>query len=158
MRKNTMARLLLAVALGLLRLDSLRGRSKARQEIEQAGRHMWRSSSSKIMANLGNNVDVLTQENAALKEENQHERLKSEKSSNEKFETKHHRHTTKHSPTSANQSRHSTHKFTGYDALSSLPIRMAGAGAAVARTSSNWPSNSPCNQKCDWSDEAHHNR
>lgn len=96
MRKNTMARLLLAVALGLPLIAC--EDTKARQENEQLKAHV--AELVKDNGNLGNNIDVLTQENAALKEEI--ERLKAKKVQTKSSKTKHHRHTTKHSPTSAN--------------------------------------------------------
>jgi regulator of replication initiation timing len=96
MGKNTMTRLLLAVALGLPLIAC--EDTKARQEIEQLKAHV--AELVKDNGNLGNNVDVLTQENAALKEEN--ERLKAKRAQTKSSKTKHHRHTTKHSPTSAN--------------------------------------------------------
>ncbi len=68
MRKNTVAGLLLALALSLMACQD----TKARQENEQLKAQVQQLQKDK--SELGNRVDGLTKENAALKEEN--ERLK----------------------------------------------------------------------------------
>ena len=73
MRKNTIASLLFAAALGLPLISC--EDTKARQENEQLKAHV--SELVKDNGNLGNQVEALTQENAALKQEN--ERLKAKK-------------------------------------------------------------------------------
>ncbi len=84
MRKNTMAGLLFAVALGL----SLVGceDTKAREENEQLKTHV--AELVKESGDLGNRVDALTQENAALKQEN--EQLKKKPKSKKTKKSKHH--------------------------------------------------------------------
>ena len=84
MRKNTMAGLLFAVALGL----SLVGceDTKAREENEQLKTHV--AELVKDSGDLGNRVDALTQENAALKQEN--EQLKKKPKSKKTKKSKHH--------------------------------------------------------------------
>ena len=66
MRKNTIASLLFAVALGLPLISC--EDTKARQENEQLKAHV--AELVKDNGNLGNQVEALTQENAALKQEN----------------------------------------------------------------------------------------
>jgi regulator of replication initiation timing len=96
MRKNTMAGLLLAVALGLPLIGC--EDTKARQENEQLKAH--EAELVKENGDLGNRVDALTQENTALKREN--ERLKAKKAQTKSSKNKHHRHTTKHAAASPN--------------------------------------------------------
>jgi regulator of replication initiation timing len=96
MRRNTTASLLLAVALSLPLMGC--EDKKARQENEQLKAHV--AELVKDNGDLGNRVDALTQENAALKEEN--ERLKAKKSQTKSSKKKHHRHTTSHAATNAN--------------------------------------------------------
>jgi regulator of replication initiation timing len=96
MRKNTMASLLLAVALGLPLIAC--EDTKAREENEQLKAHV--AELVKNNGDLGNRVDALTQENTALKQEN--ERLKAKKAQTKSSKTKHHRHTTKRAATSPN--------------------------------------------------------
>ena len=93
MRKNTMASLLLVVALGLPLIAC--EDTKARQENGQLKVRV--AELVKDNGDLGNRVDELTQENAALKQEN--EQLKAKRSH---AKTKHRRHTTKHAATSPN--------------------------------------------------------
>ncbi len=87
MRKNNMAGLLFAVALGL----SLIGceDTKARQENEQLKAHV--AELVKESGDLGNRVDALTQENASLKQEN--EQLKKKANTKKTKKSKHHRST-----------------------------------------------------------------
>ncbi len=89
MRKNTMAGVLLAVALGLPLIGC--EDTKARQENEQLKAHV--AELVKNNGDLGNRVDALTQENTALKQEN--ERLKAKKTQTRSSKNKHHRHTSK---------------------------------------------------------------
>ncbi|MGB7846032.1 MAG: hypothetical protein WBL63_10480 [Candidatus Acidiferrum sp.] len=96
MRKNTMASLLLAVALGLPLVAC--EDTKARQENEQLKAHV--AELVKDNGELGNHVDALTQENAALKQEI--EQLKVKKAKTKTPKSKHHRHTTKRAATTAN--------------------------------------------------------
>lgn len=96
MRKNTIAGLLLAVALGLPLIGC--EDTKARQENEQLKAHV--AELVKNNGDLGNRVDVLTQENIALKQEN--ERLKAKKTQTKSSKNKHHRHTSKRAATSPN--------------------------------------------------------
>jgi regulator of replication initiation timing len=96
MRKNTMASLLLAVALGLPLIAC--EDTKARQENEQLKAQV--AELVKNNGDLGNRVDALTQENTALKQEN--ERLKAKKAQARSSKTKHRRHTTKRAATSPN--------------------------------------------------------
>ena len=96
MRKNTMAGLLLAVALGLPLIGC--EDTKARQENEQLKAHV--AELVKNNGDLGNRVDALTQENTTLKQEN--ERLKAKKAQTRSSKSKHHRHTTKRAATSPN--------------------------------------------------------
>ena len=90
MRKNnTMLTLLLAVVLGLPLVACQD--TKARQENEQLKTRV--AELVKENGDLGNRVDALTQENAALTKENQH--LKSKKTSTKKSsKSKRHHHTT----------------------------------------------------------------
>jgi len=87
MRKNTMIGLLFAVALGL----SLIGceDTKARQENEQLKAHV--AGLVKESGDLANRVDALTQENAALKQEN--EQLKRKAKTKKTKKSKHRQHT-----------------------------------------------------------------
>ena len=87
MRKNTMIGLLFTVALGL----SLIGweDTKARQENEQLKAHV--AELVKESGDLGNRVDALTQENAALKQEN--EQLKRKAKTKKTKKRKHRQHT-----------------------------------------------------------------
>jgi regulator of replication initiation timing len=87
MRKNTMVGLLFAAALGL----SLIGceDTKARQENEQLKAHV--AELVKESGDLGNQVDALTQENAALKQEN--EQLKKKPKTKKTKKSKHHQRT-----------------------------------------------------------------
>jgi regulator of replication initiation timing len=87
MRKNTIASLLFAAALGLPLISC--EDTKARQENEQLKAHV--AELVKDNGNLGNQVEILTQENAALKQEN--ERLKAKKTHAKGSKTKHHRRT-----------------------------------------------------------------
>ena len=87
MRKNTIASLLFAAALGLPLISC--EDTKARQENEQLKAHV--AELVKDNGNLGNQVEALTQENAALKHEN--ERLKTKKTHTKGSKTKHHRRT-----------------------------------------------------------------
>jgi len=89
MRKNTVVSLLLGIALVL----SLIGceDTKARQENEQLKVHV--AELVKENGSLGNRVDELTQENAALKQEN--EQLKRKAKTKKTKKSKHH-----HSPSS----------------------------------------------------------
>jgi regulator of replication initiation timing len=96
MCKNTMASLLLAVALGLPLIGC--EDTKAREENEQLKTHV--AELVKDNGELGNRVDALTQENAELKQEN--ERLKAKKAQTKSTKSKHHRHTTKRAVTSTN--------------------------------------------------------
>ena len=96
MRKNTMAGLLLAGALGLPLIGC--EDTKARQENEQLKARV--AELVKNNGDLGNRVDALTQENTTLKQEN--ERLKAKKTQTKSSKTKHHRHTTKHAAASPN--------------------------------------------------------
>ena len=73
MRKNTMAGLLLAVALGLPLIGC--EDTKARRENEQLKSHV--AELVKNNGDLVNRVDALTEENTALKQEN--ERLKAKR-------------------------------------------------------------------------------
>ena len=86
MRKNTMTGLLLAVAL-VLPLTACQD-TKARQENVELKAHV--DQLVKDNGNLGNQVDTLTQENAALKQEN--ERLKARKTPAKGSKGKHHHH------------------------------------------------------------------
>ena len=96
MRKNTIAGLLLAVALGLPLIGC--EDTKARQENEQLKAHV--AELVKNNGDLGNRVDALTQENTALKQEN--ERLKAKKTQTKSPKSKHHRHASKRAATSPN--------------------------------------------------------
>ena len=96
MRKNTIASLLLAVALGLPLIAC--EDTKAREENEQLKARV--AELVKENGDLGNRVDALTQENTVLKQEN--ERLKAKKVQTKSSKTKHHRHTTKRAATSPN--------------------------------------------------------
>jgi len=96
MRKNTMASLLLVVALDLPLIAC--EDTKARQENEQLKAHV--AELVKENGDLGNRVDELTQENTALKQEN--EGLKAKRSHTKSTKTKHHRHPAKHAATSPN--------------------------------------------------------
>jgi regulator of replication initiation timing len=87
MRKNTIASLLFAGALGLPLISC--EDTKARQENEQLKAHV--AELVKDNGNLGNQVETLTQENAALKQEN--DRLKAKKTHAKGSKTKHHRRT-----------------------------------------------------------------
>jgi len=89
MRKNTVVSLLLGIALVL----SLIGceDTKARQENEQLKVHV--AELVKENGSLGNRVDELTQENAALKQEN--EQLKKKAKTKKTKKSKH-----RHSPSS----------------------------------------------------------
>jgi len=87
MRKNTIASLLFAAALGLPLISC--EDTTARQENEQLKAHV--AELVKDNGNLGNQVESLTQENAALKQEN--ERLKTKKTHTKSSKTKHHRRT-----------------------------------------------------------------
>jgi regulator of replication initiation timing len=95
MRRNTMASLLLVVALDLPLIAC--EDTKARQENEQLKARV--AELVKDSGDLGNRVDELTQENTALKQEN--ERLKAKRSHAKSTKTKH-RHTTKHPAASPN--------------------------------------------------------
>jgi len=85
MRKNTVVSLLLGIALVL----SLIGceDTKARQENEQLKVHV--AELVKENGSLGNRVDELTQENTALKQEN--EQLKRKAKTKKTKKSKHHR-------------------------------------------------------------------
>jgi hypothetical protein len=96
MHKNNMARLLLAVALGLPLIAC--EDTKARQENEQLKARV--AELVKESGDLGNRVDALTQENTELKQEN--ERLKAKKTHTKSSKSKHHRHTTKPAASTAN--------------------------------------------------------
>jgi regulator of replication initiation timing len=96
MRKNTMASLLFAAALGLPLIAC--EDTKARQENEQLKAHV--AELVKDNGNLGNQVEALTQENTALKQEN--DRLKAKRTPTKSSKTKHHRHTTKRAATTPN--------------------------------------------------------
>ena len=87
MRKNTKVGLLLAVTLvlSLIGCDD----TKARQENEQLKAHV--AELVKESGDLGNRVDALTQENAALKEEN--EQLKRKAKTKKTKKSKHHQRT-----------------------------------------------------------------
>jgi regulator of replication initiation timing len=92
MRKNTIARLALALALGLLPIACQD--TKARQENEQLNARV--AELEKENADLRSSVDGLTKENAALKDEN--ERLKAKNAQGKKTaKTKRHRRTSKQS-------------------------------------------------------------
>ena len=93
MRRNTMASLLLVVALDLPLIAC--EDTKARQENEQLKARV--AELVKDNGDLGNRVDELTQDNTALKQEN--EQLKAKRSH---AKTKHHQHITKHAATSPN--------------------------------------------------------
>ena len=95
MRRNTMASLLLVVALDLPLIAC--EDTKARQENEQLKARV--AELVKDSGDLGNRVDELTQENTALKQEN--EGLKAKRSHAKSTKTKH-RHATKHAATSPN--------------------------------------------------------
>jgi regulator of replication initiation timing len=96
MRKNTVASLLLAVALGVPLIGC--EDTKAREENEQLKTHV--AELVKDNGELGNRVDALTQENAELKQEN--EKLKAKKAQTKSSKNKHHRHTTKRAATAPN--------------------------------------------------------
>jgi regulator of replication initiation timing len=85
MRKNVVAGLILAVALSLSLMAC--EDTKARQENEQLKAHVLELQ--KQTGDLGNRVDVLTKENAALKEEN--EQLKAKHTKTKTSKAKHHR-------------------------------------------------------------------
>jgi regulator of replication initiation timing len=96
MRKNTMATLFFAAAVGLPLIGC--EDTKARQENEQLKAHV--AELVKDNGGLGNQVEALTQENTELKREN--ERLKAKKTQTKSTKTKHHRHTAKRTATSPN--------------------------------------------------------
>lgn len=87
MRKNTMIGLLFTVALGLSLIEC--EDTKARQENEQLKAHV--AELMKESGDLGNRVDALTQENAALKQEN--EQLKRKAKTKKTKKSKHRQHT-----------------------------------------------------------------
>ena len=85
MRKNIMVALLLAALTGLTLIGC--EDTKARQENEQLKAHV--AELVKESGDLGNRVDALTQENAALKQEN--EQLKKNAKTKRAKKSKHHR-------------------------------------------------------------------
>ena len=85
MRKNIMVALLLAALAGLTLIGC--EDTKARQENEQLKAHV--AELVKESGDLGNRVDALTQENAALKQEN--EQLKKNAKTKKAKKSKHHR-------------------------------------------------------------------
>ncbi len=86
MRKNVVAGLILAVALSLSLMAC--EDTKARQENEQLKAHVL--DLQKQTGELGNRIDVLTKENAALKEENEQLKTKQTKTKSPKAK-RHHR-------------------------------------------------------------------
>lgn len=91
--RNTIASLVLAVALGLS-LTACQD-TKTRQENEQLKAQLWQLE--KDNGDLQNHVDALTQENAELKQEN--EKLKAKKVKKKKTTKQKHR----SSPKASNQ-------------------------------------------------------
>jgi predicted RNase H-like nuclease (RuvC/YqgF family) len=89
MQNNTMAGFALAAALGLALLGCQD--TKVRQENEQLKAHVLQLQ--KDNGELGNRIDTLTKENAALRDEN--ERLKARHSKTRTQRRKHHRSTSK---------------------------------------------------------------
>jgi len=85
MRKNTIVSLLFALTLVMLLIGC--EDTKARQENEQLKAHV--AELVKENGNLGNRVDELTQENTALKQEN--EQLKQRAKTKKTKKSKHHR-------------------------------------------------------------------
>jgi regulator of replication initiation timing len=81
--------LLFAVALGLSLIGCEDTDTKARQENEQLKAHV--AGLVKESGDLGNRVDALTQENAALKQEN--EQLKRKAKTKKTKKSKHRQHT-----------------------------------------------------------------
>ena len=96
MRKNTLASMLLAVALGLPLISC--EDTKARQENEQLKARV--AELVKENGDLGNRVDALTQENTSLKQEN--ERLKAKKTPAKSSKTRRHRRATRSATTTPN--------------------------------------------------------